>query len=429
MRFEDAVRALEARQPEHMPGPSLDRIRELVAYLDHPERTFPTVHVTGTNGKTTTARVTTTIACAHGLRAGLYTSPHLTSIRERFAVCGEEITEEEFAEEWARLAPVLEVVDGLGHGPVTYFEAATALAFLWFADRPVGVGVIEVGMGGAWDATNVVAGEVAVVCPIGMDHVQQLGPGLVDIAREKAGIIKPGSVAIVRSQEDAAAAVLRARGEEVGATLRWEGEDWAVADRRIAVGGQLVAVRTPLATYDELFLPLHGEHAARNAAAGVAAFEALVERALDEEALRSALADVRTPGRLEVVGHAPLVILDGAHNPAGAQALRTALGEAFLWQRLHVVLAVSADKDLPGICGAIAPIADAVWATRNDTVRSADPDEVAEVCASLGLEVRTAPSVGAALEAARSGADEGDAIVVTGSLFTVADARRALGLA
>jgi dihydrofolate synthase/folylpolyglutamate synthase len=427
VRFEEALAHLDGRQPEHMPGPSLDRIREVVSYLDHPELTFPTIHVTGTNGKTTVARTAASVACGHGLTTGLFTSPHLLSVTERFSLCGEDITEREFADEWAHLEPYLELADGLGHGEVTYFEAVTVLAYLWFADKPVGLGVFEVGMGGSWDATNLIAGDVAVVTPIGLDHVAELGPTVADIAVEKAGILKPGKVGVIREQDhEEAALVLARRADEVGSRLFHEGADWEVEEELLAVGGQSFRLRGLHATYEDLFLPLFGTYAVHNAAAGVVAIEALTEQALDEEALRQGLAAVRSPGRLEVVGHEPLVVFDGAHNPAGALALAEALVRSFTWERLHVVVAVSANKDVEGLVSPIAAIADVVYATRNDSVRSAEPEAVVEAARAAGAdEVRLLPGVAEALLAARAEATSGDAILVTGSLFTVGDAKRA----
>jgi len=427
VRYSDAIAALDARQPEHMPGPSLDRIRELVNYLDHPERTYPTIHVTGTNGKSTAARSAAAVACATGLSTGLFISPHLIQVTERFSVCGQDISVSNFAEEWEHLSPYLELVDGLGMGEVTYFEAVTALAYLWFADKPVGLGVFEVGMGGSWDATNLIAGEVAVITPIGMDHVAELGPRLEDIAGEKAGIIKEGATAVVRSQDPAAALVLAGRADEVGATLLHEGADWEVLDPLLAVGGQSFGLRTPRATYEDLYIPVFGTYAAANAAAGAIAVETLTGRTIDEATLRAGLADVRTPGRLEVVGHTPAVVLDGAHNPPGAEALAAALGQTFRWERLHVVLAVSANKDVAGVVAPLAGLADAVYAAPNDSVRSAPAAEVAAASRAAGADVvEEHPSVAAAMAAARDAAGPGDLVLVTGSLFTVADAKRAL---
>jgi dihydrofolate synthase/folylpolyglutamate synthase len=427
VRFADALAQLDARQPEHMPGPSLDRIREVVTYLDHPERTYPTIHVTGTNGKTTAARAAASVACATGVTTGVYTSPHLTAVTERFSVCGADMTDIEFADEWEHLAPYLELVDGKGHGEVTYFEAATALAYLWFADKPVGLAVFEVGMGGSWDATNLVAGDVAVLTPVGMDHVAELGPTLGDIAAEKAGIIKPGKQAVVRDQEPEVAAVLDARASDVGATLFREVRDWEVDRRTLAVGGQAFTLRGLHATYEDLFVPMFGSFAVHNAAAGVVAVEALTGQAIDEGALREGLAGANVPGRIEVVSRNPLMILDGAHNPAGAEALAEAVGEFFTWDRLHLVVAVSANKDLAGLLGPLAQLADVGYPTRNDSVRSADELAVAKILAEAGVRVRVGTSVSEAIADARAAAAAGDLILVTGSLFTVADAKRALG--
>jgi dihydrofolate synthase/folylpolyglutamate synthase len=426
MRFAEALARLDARQPEQMPEPSLDRIRALAELLDDPQLTYPSIHVTGTNGKTTAARVAASVACAHGLPTGLFTSPHLLSVRERLSVCGQDITETEFAEEWEHLEPFLRVVDEQGPVAVTYFEAVTALAFLWFADKPVGLGVFEVGMGGSWDATNLVDGQVAVVTPVGMDHVAELGPTLADIAGEKAGILKNGGIAILREQDPVAADVLARRAAAVGSAPRWEGKDWEVEERLLAVGGQSFVLRGLHETYDDLFLPLFGAYAVHNAAAGIVAVEALTGQALGPDTLREGLAAVRSPGRLEVVGHEPLLVLDGAHNPTGAQALAEAMRESFRWERLHLVVAISANKDLAGIAAALGPIADHVVATKNDSVRSSDPSHVA---AAFGGDVERASSVADALEIARRAAGPGDVVLVAGSLFTVADAQRALAAA
>jgi dihydrofolate synthase / folylpolyglutamate synthase len=406
-----------------MPAPSLDRIRAVAELLDDPQLTYPSIHVTGTNGKTTAARVAASVACAHGVTTGLYTSPHLLSVTERLSVCGRDITETEFAEEWEHLEPFLQVVDERGPIRVTYFEAVTALAYLWFADKPVGLGVFEVGMGGSWDATNLVAGEVAVVTPIGMDHVAELGPTLADIAGEKAGIMKAGATAVLREQDPVAADVLAARAAEVGATPRWEGPDWEVEERLLAVGGQSFRLRGLHETYDDLFLPLFGAYAVHNAAAGIVAVEALTGHDLHPDTLHEGLAAVRSPGRLEVVAHEPLLVLDGAHNPAGAQALAAAMRESFRWERLHLVVAISASKDLSGIAEALASLADDVVVTRNDSARSADPSDVAS---AFGGDVERAASVADAIDEARQRAAPDDVILVTGSLFTVADAKRAL---
>lgn len=425
MRFAEALAELDGRQPEHMPEPDLTRITELAKLLGDPQLTYPTIHVTGTNGKTTTARLAAALACELGFATGLYTSPHLRSVTERFLLCGEEIAEEEFAAEYEHLLPFLRVVDERV-GRVTYFEALTALAFLWFADKPVALGVFEVGMGGRWDATNVIASDVAVICPIGMDHVAELGPTLEDIAREKAGIIKPGKVAVVREQAPGALRVLEARCAEVGARMVLEDRDFGLAERSAAVGGQLLTIAGHRGRYEDVLLPIFGPYAARNAAAAVVALEELLERPLGEEMVRRALAAARSPGRLEVVSRRPLVVLDGAHNPAAAEALAAALPEAFTWERLHLVIGVFSNKDLGGIAERLAPLADRAYACRTESVRARPAEEVAAAFTARGVAAQSFPNVAEALRAARDAADETDLILVTGSLYTVADARRAL---
>jgi dihydrofolate synthase/folylpolyglutamate synthase len=426
MDYAAALSALEDRKETRM-VPDLSRILALATYLDDPQLSYPTIHVTGTNGKGTAARVATEIACGHGLTTGLYTSPHLESVTERLSVCGVDITEKEFAEEFSHLQPFLKLVDGRSEERVTYFEALTAFAYLWFADKPVALGVFEVGMGGTWDATNLISSDVAVITPIGLDH-PELGATLTEVAGEKAGIIKDGKAVVVREQEAEALAVIEARCDQVGATLSLEFRDWEVTERLQAVGGQAFAVRGLHASYDDLYLPLFGEHAVRNAAAALVACESLLGEALEEGTLREALAGVRWPGRLEVVGRQPAIVLDGAHNPAGAEALAVALREFFLWERLHLVLSIGANKDVAGIAAQLAPVADVAYAARNESERTGDATPIAEAFGVEGTPVTIHGSVAEALEAARAAATPGDLICVTGSLYTVADARRALGL-
>ena len=420
MRFEEALTDLEGRQPERM-VPDLDRIRAVADLVDHPELTYRTIHITGTNGKTTTARLSARILCAQGVTAGLYTSPHLGSVTERLGLCDESISEQEFADAYAHLLPYLEEIDRRGER-VTYFEALTALAYLWFADKPVEAGVFEVGMGGTWDATNLIRSEVAVLCRIGLDH-PELGSTVAEVATEKAGILKSGTVALVAEQRPEALAVIEARAAEVGAEVRMEGRDFAVDDRQVAVGGQVLTVRGLHAKYPDLFVPLHGRHQAQNTAIAVAACEALLERPLTGARLRTALAEATSPGRLEVVSRRPLIVLDGAHNPDGAVALAHALGEEFVWHRLHVVVGVLETKDVDGIVEALAPRVDAAYACTNSHPKSLPAEPVAASCEKNGLPVRTFDSVGLALEAAVAAASDHDLILVTGSLYTVADVR------
>jgi dihydrofolate synthase / folylpolyglutamate synthase len=423
VRFEEALAELNGRQPERM-VPDLDRITALSTLLGDPQLTYPTVHVTGTNGKTTTARILTSIACVSGLSTGTYTSPHLLSVTERISVCGDPISEEEFAEEYDHLLPYLLTVDGRGE-QVTYFETLTALASLWFADKPVSAAIFEVGMGGRWDATNLVAGDVAVITPIALDH-PELGSTVEEIAAEKADIIKPGKVAVVREQLPEVLSIIRKRSEDVGASLLLEGRDFSLADRKQAVGGQAIRVEGMRDSYTDLFIPLFGEHAARNAAAAVAAMEAFLDRPLTSHMVKRGLRDAISPGRLEIVSRRPLVVLDGAHNPAGAQVLATAFREAFTWERLLVVLAVSADKDIGGIVRALVPLDGEYIATRYTGARSADPEVLASALRDAGAVVTISPTVQDALEAARAEVQDHDAVLLTGSLYTVAEARRAL---
>ncbi len=421
--FADALADLEARQPERM-VPDLSRITGVADLLDHPERTYPTIHVTGTNGKTTTARMITSLACEHGLTTGTYTSPHLDSVTERIALCDEPIPEDELAEEYERLLPFLQEVDRRGER-VTYFETLTALAYVWFADKPVSLGVFEVGMGGTWDATNLVNGDVAVLCPIGLDH-PELGSTVRDVATEKAGIIKEGKTVVCREQPDDAIRVIEARCREMEARLLLEGRDFSLAGRLQGIGGQMLAVEGIHARYEELRLLMFGDHAARNAAAAVVAVEALLDRPLDQDAVERAFAAVSSPGRLEVLGRKPLLVVDGAHNPAGAEALARALPEPFTWDTLHMVIACSANKDVNGIIQVLGALGPRAYPTRNSSPRSAPPDRVAAACREAGLETEEFGSVEEALAAARAAAGDGDLILVTGSLYTVADARRAI---
>ena len=420
MRFPEAVAELDGRQPERM-VPDLDRIRAVTELLDHPELRYPTVHVTGTNGKTSTVRLITRILCAHGLTAGRYTSPHLATVTERMGVCDDDIEQEEFAETYAHLLPVLEQVDARGER-VTYFETLTALAYLWFADKPVDVGVFEVGMGGEWDATNLVRSDVAVFCSIDVDH-PELGETVDKVAKEKSGIIKEGSTVIVQDPNPATLAAVESRALELEAPMIVLGQDFWIDGPLPAVGGQQLTVRTKNGEYPALALPLHGAHQAVNAATAVAASEALLGRALSGDALKQALAGATSPGRLEVVGRHPLVVLDGAHNPQAARVLASGLSDAFAWRRLHVVIGVLDRKDLEGIVEPLALRGHVGYACRNSNPHSRAAEEVAAACDRAGLPATAHGSVGEALAAAEAAADPDDLILVTGSLYTVADAR------
>ena len=421
MEFQETLADLDARQPTRM-VPDLDRIRALADLLDHPERTYPSIHVTGTNGKTTTARLIGRILCGHGLAAGVYTSPHLASVTERLALCQESISEDEFAQAYRHLQPYLREVDRLGQ-QVTYFETLTALAYLWFADKPVDAAVFEVGMGGEWDATNLIQAQVAVFCSIDLDH-PELGSTVEEVAREKAAIIKEQATALVQDVEPDALPLIEERATEVGATLVLRGRDYRLLERSPAVGGQQVTVAGLRAAYEDYFLPLFGEHQAENAATAMVASEIFLGRPLDQDALREALAGATSPGRLEVVSRHPLVVLDGAHNPDAARSLARTLPEAFVWRRLHLVVGVLQGKDVAGILQPLVPRISAAYACANTSPRSLRPDDMAVACRDAGMaEVEEHATVADALDAAAASAHEDDMILVTGSLYTVADAR------
>jgi dihydrofolate synthase/folylpolyglutamate synthase len=441
MDYHDAVAALYRRLPARM-GPSLDRITRLAELLDHPERTAPAIHLTGTNGKTSTARMVASLLAAFGVGAGVYTSPHLQDVRERVATATRLISPEEFAETWAYLEPFLAEVDRASDQPVTFYEALTALAFTWFAELPVDAQVVEVGMGGTWDATNLVHGEVAVVNRVALDH-PELGDTPAAVAAEKAGIIKRGATVVSQEQDDDVLAVIAERAARQEAWLLLAGRDFRVERRRQAVGGQLLDLRTPGGVVPDVLVPLHGRHQADNAAGALVAVEAFLgahegtwgpgtdapaseRRLLDPDTVRAGFAAVTSPGRLEVVSHQPLVLLDGAHNPAGARALAEALLTEFVVDRRTLVVACLADKDLRGILQALAPATGRLIVTTNRSPRAAPAERLRKEAEALGLRAEVAPDVASAVQRALDGAGETEAVVVAGSLYTVGEARELL---
>jgi dihydrofolate synthase / folylpolyglutamate synthase len=434
-----AEREILARRPEHAIVPSLERIAALASLLGDPQRACPVIHITGTNGKTSTARMTETLLRARGLRTGLFTSPQLSSMRERICLDGEPLAAEDFAAVYDDVAPYAAMVDGQHQVPLSFFEVLTGMAFAAFADAPVDVAVIEVGLGGTWDATNIADGAVAVVTPIALDHTAYLGDTVAAIATEKAGIIKPGAVAVLATQPPEAAGPLLRRAAEVGASVVAEGEDFGVTDRELAVGGQRLALRGLTGSYYDLFLPLFGEHQAANAACALAAVEAFsaVADGLDEELVRAAFQAVTTPGRLEVVRRSPVMIVDAAHNPAGMAVSMAAMTEAFGFGTLVAVLAVSADKDVAGILAEMEPVVSTLVVTQNSASRSMDADELAGLAAGVfGPDrVVATPRLDDAIDAAVALADEAGAgdglgsagILITGSTTTAGEARTLLG--
>jgi dihydrofolate synthase / folylpolyglutamate synthase len=417
--------------------PDLDRIVELLALLGDPQLAFPSIHITGTNGKTSTARMADALLRELSLRTGRYTSPHLESVTERICVDTLPLDPERFAEVYDEVAPLAELVDARHAERVTFFELLTAMAFAAFADAPIDVGIIEVGLGGRWDATNVINAPVAVVTPISLDHVGILGDTIEAIALEKAGLIHHGATVIAAVQPEAAARVLGDRCAEVGATLLFEGLEFGVRSRSVAVGGQVVELQGLAGVYDEVFLPLYGEHQARNAACALAAVEAFLGQAdrepLDADLVRAAFAGVSSPGRLEVVRRSPTVLIDGAHNPAGASALTAALDDAFNFDQLVAVVAILDDKDAAGVLEELEAVASSVVVTTNSSPRAMPAADLAEIAIDVfgedRVEVRERldDAIDVAVAKAESGAALGGAgVIITGSIVTVGDARHLL---
>ena len=437
--YADAERALLARWPESRLDPTLERVRVLTEALGDPQRAYPVVHLTGTNGKTSTSRMIDTLLRAMGLRTGRFTSPHVESMTERISVDGEPLTEERFLEAYNDIAPFLEMVDReletAGGHPLSFFETVVGMAYATFADTPVDAAVVEVGMGGSWDATNVADGKVAAILPVSLDHVRYLGDRPEDIALEKAGIIKPGATAVLAAQSPTVAEVLMERVAEVGATAVREGIDFGVAHRVAAVGGQMMQLQGLRATYDEVFLPLYGAHQAQNAAVALAVVESFVgEDALDGELVREAFGQVTSPGRLEVIRRSPTIVLDAAHNPHGAAAIAEALEDSFAFTPLVGVVGVMGDKDYEGLLAAFEHVFAEVVCTQNSTPRALPAEELAEVARGIfGVDrVHVASRMDDAIEKAATLAETGGVygsggVLVTGSVITVGEARTLLG--
>lgn len=438
-QLDDLWRALEARWPENVIEPTLDRILALTALLGDPQRAYPVIHVTGTNGKSSTARMIESLLRAFGLRTGLFTSPHLIDARERICFDGQPISEERLLRTWEEIANYVAVVDGNsvadGGVPLSYFEVMTGLAYAAFADAPVDVAIVEVGLGGGWDSTNVADGTVAVITPIGLDHQAYLGDTIVEIAGEKAGIIKAGSLAVLAQQDVEAAEVLLERTVEVGASVAREGLEFGVASRTMAVGGQVLALNGLRGQYDEIFLPLFGEHQAHNASVALAAVEGFLggDSALDVDVVREGFGLATSPGRLEAVRRNPTIIIDAAHNPHGAVALSAALQDSFEFTALVGVIGMLTDKDAFGFLEAVETALDQVVITAPHSPRALDPDELAAIANEVFGEDRVfvEPELPDALARAVALAEErvaygGVGVVVTGSVVLAGDAKKLL---
>jgi dihydrofolate synthase / folylpolyglutamate synthase len=459
-RLREVELEIGSRRAEHQIDPTLDRVAALVSLLGDPHRAFPIVHITGTNGKTSTARMIEALLRERGLRTGRFTSPHLVSMRERISIDGQPLSAERFIELYEEVSPYVQLVDEQQPAKLSFFEVLTGMMFAAFADAPVDVAVIEVGMGGRWDATNVGDGAVAVIMPIAMDHMQYLGDTIEEIATEKAGIIKPGAVAVIAQQPVAAAEILLQRAALAGATVAREGFEFGVLTRELAVGGQQLVLKGLRDTYGEIFLPLFGGHQASNAACALAAVEAfagvsetttnedgstitlgpgLSAEGLNPDLVRAGFAKATSPGRLDILRRSPTVIADAGHNPAGAAVTAQALTESFNFDKVIGVVAIMEDKDVAGVLDELEPVLSEIVVTTNSSPRGMPAEELAELARDIFGEdrVHVVPRLDEAIEAAVALADESDAalagaaggglgttaVLVTGSVVTAGDAQ------
>ena len=425
-------KALNRRWPENKIEPSLDRILALTDALGSPQFSYPTIHLAGTNGKTTTSRMIDQLLAELGYRVGRYTSPHLESFTERISIKGEPISVENMIATYNDIALYLDLIDSRQTHPISYFEALTAMAFVAFAEYPVDIGVIEAGMGGQWDATNVLTSEVSVMTPIGFDHMEYLGNTLEEIATTKAGIFKPESNVVLSAQTPEVAKVLLAKAAKVSANVFREGVEFSVKNRSLAVGGQVISLHGMFADIDEIYLPLYGIHQANNAAVALAAVEAFTQVQLDEDLIRSAFSKVKSPGRCEIVYTDPLVIIDAAHNPHGVAAIAQTINSEFDLELVIAVVAVLADKDADGILAGLVNSVDYLVITQSNSPRALSADQLSKVASRYfkADQIEVISDLTAALTFAIEKAtlanqiNEGvAAVLVTGSVATAGGAR------
>jgi len=430
-RIDAIEQALLKRWPETKIEPTLERIAALVDVLGSPQLTYPTIHVGGTNGKTTTARMIDSLLFEMGLRTGRFTSPHLESYLERISINGQPIDPKAMIFSYNDIAAYLDFMDTKFDTPISFFEAMTALAFAAFAEHPIDVGVIEVGMGGEWDATNVIDADVSVIMPIDLDHTEYLGSTIAEIAKTKAGIIKEGGFVVLAQQQPEAAVELLKRAAEVGADIAREGVEYIIESRALAVGGQLLTIKTSKDTYEEIFLPLHGKHQASNAAAALVAVEAFFgDQELDYDAVIAGFANVQSPGRCEVLHRDPTIIIDAAHNPHGARAITETIQGEFTFDEVIGIVASMADKDVRGALVEFEKVMDSIIVTKNSSPRSMDVAELEKIATEVfGSErVFSAETLDAAVDKAikdsvRPLSEDTVGILVTGSVVTVGEAR------
>ena len=440
---------LNERWPETKIEPSLDRIEMLMDLLGHPERSFDVIHIAGTNGKSSTARMVDSLLRAFHRRVGLVTSPHLQRVTERIGIDGQPIHPRDYVRIWHEIKPFVEMVDAQSDVPMSKFEVLVGLSYAAFADAPVDVAVVEVGLGGRWDATNVVNADVSVITPVGLDHTDYLGDTLAEIAGEKAGIIKPRedaddpltpneNIVVIAEQDPEAMRVILQQAVDVEAGVARSGSEFAALESRIAVGGQQVNIQGLGGPYEDIFLPLHGEHQAKNAAVALAAVEAFFGASaghpLDVATVRNGFAQAISPGRLERVRTSPTTFIDAAHNPHGAKALGAALDRDFDFARLIGVLSIFADKDSTGILTALEPYLTEVVITQNSSPRALDAYDLAETARDIFGEERVYVAdnlPGAYAQAVELAEDaevqSGSGIIITGSVVTAGDARAMFG--
>ena len=429
-RVQEIYQSIVARAPEHDIDPTLDRVKLALDILGDPQNSYPSIHVTGTNGKTSTSRMIDSLLTAFGMKTGRFTSPHLLDVRERISLEGHPITREGFVRAWEDIAPYVAMVDERSQqegGPrLSFFEVFTIMAYAAFADYPVDAAVVEVGMGGRWDSTNVIDAGVAVITPIALDHTRWLGSTIRDIAREKAGIIKPGQVVVIMKQEEEVLDILLEQARSVDAIARVEGRDFEVVERQMGVGGQMVTIRTPSALYEDVFVPLFGQYQAHNAAAALVAVESFMGgRGLDGRIVEQGLMNASSPGRMQVVRHSPTIIVDAAHNPAGAATLREAIESSFALGRIAGVYSAMGDKDVEGVLSEVEPFLDHLVVTQMSGERAADVARLAEIASEVfgpdRVDVRDslADAVDRAAEIAEAGAEPADrsGVLVFGSVL------------
>ena len=430
-RIDAIEQALLARWPETRIEPTLDRIAALVDMLGSPQLTYPTIHIGGTNGKTTTSRMIDSLLFEMGLRTGRFTSPHLESYLERIAINGQPIDAKALIFSFNDISAYLDLMDAKFEHPISFFEAITALAFAAFAEHPVDVGVIEVGMGGLWDATNVVDADVSVIMPIGLDHTEYLGETLTEIAQTKAGIIKEGGYVVLAQQEPECAVELIKQAALVGADIAREGVEYSVISRSVAVGGQLLTIQGTKEMYADIYIPLHGKHQASNAAAALIAVEIFFgDQELDIEAVRAGFARVTSPGRCEIVHRDPTIILDAAHNPHGAAALADTIQSEFTFDEVIGIFAPMGDKDVRGILLELEQVMDSVIVTANSSPRAMKVDALELMAVEIfGADrVFTSENIASAIDRAvtdsiRPLSEDTMGILITGSVVSVGEAR------